>query len=58
MRVNVDISLRFDSATITKEEAQRRVEKYIERMLDDHSGILTDGGAVLEDMQFDVQVVP
>lgn len=56
MRVNVTIALDFDEATISKEEAQKRVELYVSRMLDDESGILTADGAVMDNVEFDVEV--
>ena len=56
MRVIVHVALDFDEATITKEEARRRVETYIDQMFDNDSGILTADGAVLNGVEFDVEL--
>jgi len=48
MRVSVKIEIDYDEATISKEEAERRVSTLLQNALDNDSGILTDGGAVLD----------
>ena len=58
MRIDVNIRIHYDKATITEEEAERRVRELFERTLYDNSGILTDGGAVIDGCSTQVDVIP
>ena len=46
IRVHVDIV--FDAATISAEEAEARVHALFDNAIENDSGILTDGGAVID----------